>query len=139
LSPGSRRAHLFLELRAAIEGLRAWVAEPRHAGRKVTRVVDNAAAAFALRHGFSSNNKATAIIQEAAYVLERVEDIILAISGDNPADCCSRNRPERWRAGVYDHASHRALLGQRRSRVGSPSAEGPTLCLVPSPWMELGE
>jgi hypothetical protein len=100
------KAHIFfLELEAAIKGLRAWCseidqqAEKRGKPAKATLVVDNAALAFALRHGFSSNMKANQMMGDARHVLNRIEDVILVISEDNPADCCSR----RFEGGRKDH------------------------------------
>jgi hypothetical protein len=55
----------FLELFAAIEGLAEWIwadALPGFKDAKVTLVDDNAAAVFAMRHGFSSNPRASALI-----------------------------------------------------------------------------
>jgi hypothetical protein len=112
LTPVEAEEHIFfLELRAAIEGLQAWIRCHPSDLQRVTLVVDNAAAAFALRHGFSSNAKATALICSARASFERVEDIVLVISGDNPADCCSRNRPQWWQRGQPDPTSHSIPLG----------------------------
>jgi hypothetical protein len=63
---------------------------------KVTLVVDNAAAVFAMRHGFSSNPRASALIEAHRELFKRVEDYILVISLDNPSDCCSRNKTVDW-------------------------------------------
>ena len=98
----------FLELRAALEGLGAWDAEHTDPEARVTLVVDNAALAFALRQGFSSNFKATDMLMEAGRLLDRVEEVILVISEDNPADCCSRNQATDWKTGRSSAESHSA-------------------------------
>ena len=98
LSPSEQTEHIFiLEVRAALEALRSWCVRNPSRAHRVTLVVDNSATAFALRHGFSGNVKASKMLAEAREDLARVEDVILVISEDNPSDCCSRNTVEDWR------------------------------------------
>ena len=88
--PVETNEHIFfLELRAAIEGMEAWC-KTVDATARATLIVDNSALAFALRHGVSSNQKATELMEKAERTLARVEDVILVVSADNPSDCCSR-------------------------------------------------
>ena len=91
LTTDEQNEHIFLlELRAALEGLTAWAARIPEA--QFTLVVDNSATAFVLRNGFSSNVKAMGLLMEPAVlrVWERLSDVILVLSEDNPSDCCSR-------------------------------------------------
>jgi hypothetical protein len=91
--------HIYiLEVEAALEGLADWVQKHPTPADRVTLVVDNAAAAFTLRYGFSNNRVANRLMQTPANRanLRRVEDVVLVISQDNPSDCCSRNGPEDW-------------------------------------------
>ena len=117
----------FLELKAALEGLAAW--KLAHPEERVTLVTDNAAVAFALRQGFSSNVRACKMIEEANGLLECTEDIILVLSADNPADCCSRNRRRAWREGVFDTLSHSTptQAGEGR-RIAEWSARAERVC-----------
>jgi len=97
----------FLELRAVLEGMHAWCQIPEHEGKMATVIVDNAAFAFALRHGFSSNAKATEMMDRARPLLARVEDVVLVISEDNPSDCCSRLFDPRKTTSHHDDWSKR--------------------------------
>ena len=104
LTKEERQEHIFIsEMRAALEGLHEWCEDHRCDTRRVTLVVDNSATAFALRHGFSSNVKATAMMRAHREDMARVEDVILVISEDNPSDCCSRNTAAEWAAGTGVH------------------------------------
>ena len=67
----------------------------------------HSATVFALRHGFSSNVKATAMMRAHREDMARVEDVILVISEDNPSDCCSRNTAAEWAAGMGVHGHGR--------------------------------
>ena len=80
-----------LEVKAALEGLRAWCLK-NPGSERVCLVVDNSGAAFTLRNGYTSNALAMSLLLDERYVdcLARVEDVILVISEDNPSDCCSR-------------------------------------------------
>ncbi len=91
LSANEQGEHIFLlEMRAALEGLARWD-QLCPAGRAIV-VVDNSAVAFALRNGFSSNGKAADLMgtRQMTRILDRVADVVLVISEDNPTDCCSR-------------------------------------------------
>ena len=89
-----KEGHIFfLELMAAIEGLYTWRNE--RGAIPVILVLDNSAVAFALRNGFSGNNRAMALLRKHHEVLSLVQDVVLVISEDNPADTSSRKNFNR--------------------------------------------
>jgi hypothetical protein len=111
--------HIYiLEVEAALEGLADWVQKHPTPADRVTLVVDNAAAAFTLRYGFSNNRVANRLMQTPANRanLRRVEDVVLVISQDNPSDCCSRNGPEDWKRAGGCRQSH-ASFDERWQRL----------------------
>lgn len=103
-----------LEMKAALEGLAVWCAA-NPGTSEVTLVVDNSGAAFALRNGFSNNGEALLMMRSPTNLenLRRVEDVILVISEDNPADCCSRTRD----VSRTEHARTHTDLGIRVRRM----------------------
>ena len=97
--------HIFiLEMRAAVEALQFWDRVLPTGGRFIV-VVGNAAVSFALRNGFSSNGKAMGLLLQPRVLQawERILDVALVISEDNPADCCSRLHE----AGSHDSWANR--------------------------------
>jgi hypothetical protein len=103
-------SHIFYkELRAALYGL-TFVPE----GQKVLLVVDNAAVAWVLRNGFSRTESANQLLDTYRHLLERIYDVCLVVSADNPADCPSRGVPmEAQRVENLNHAITSHLAGAR--------------------------
>jgi hypothetical protein len=103
-------AHIFYkELRAALYGL-SFVPE----GDKTLLVVDNAAVAWVLRNGFSRTESANQLLDKYRHLLERIYDVCLVVSADNPADCPSRGEPmEAQRVVNLNHAIASHFAGAR--------------------------
>ena len=78
--------HIFYkELRACLYGLTRLTN-----GDRATVVVDNAAVAWVLRNGFSKSMLGNQLMRDHREYLERIHDICLVVSNDNPSDCASR-------------------------------------------------
>jgi hypothetical protein len=81
--------HIFYkELRAALYGL-SKIPE----GTIATLVVDNAAVAWVLRNGFCRTQAGNDLLQQYEHLLQRIHDVVLVVSNDNPADDPSRGLP----------------------------------------------
>jgi hypothetical protein len=108
-------AHIFYkELRAALYGL-SFVPE----GEKTLLVVDNAAVAWVLRNGFSRTESANQLLDKYRHLLERIYDVCLVVSADNPADCPSRGEPmEAQRVVNLNHAIASHFAGARWASQG---------------------
>ena len=78
--------HIFYkELRACLYGL-----TQLSDGSRAVVVVDNAAVAWVLRNGFSKSELGNRLLHEHHKYLDRIHDICLVVTKDNPADCASR-------------------------------------------------
>jgi hypothetical protein len=75
------------EMLALQRGVRDTKAQVR--GEALFVVVDNAAAAWGLRAGFTNHSFGMSVLESVAPLLSDAE-IVLVISADNPADCPSR-------------------------------------------------
>jgi hypothetical protein len=116
---GSTSEHIFyLELRAALHGL-----EQVERGRKVLLVVDNAAVAWVLRNGFCRTDKGMSLLNQYRHVLDRIGDICLVISADNPADCPSRGvdvekaRCEKLQEAIRSHTDGGRWASEREDKT----------------------
>jgi hypothetical protein len=112
LTDEERMSHIYLlELKAALEALHQWKWSHSVPGEapSVSLVVENAAAAFTLKHGFSNNTRANALLERFRDCLDLIDEVILVISEDNPSDCCSRNLRSDWVrpcGNVHEHTSY---------------------------------
>jgi hypothetical protein len=85
-----RTKHIFeKELTAAVRGLETIRSTYARTDSRCLLVVDNSAACFVLRNGFSNHKGAMLLLERYSHCLSDVE-VLLVISGDNPADCPSR-------------------------------------------------
>lgn len=81
--------HIYLkELKCALDGLAA--GRQLYPDDSLTLVTDNAAVAFSMEKGMSTNMTANRWLENRVRPLGFL-DVILVISADNPSDCCSRN------------------------------------------------
>jgi hypothetical protein len=77
-------------------------------------VVVNAAVAWVLRNGFSLAESANRLLEQHRHLLERIYDVCLVLSTDNPADRPSRGEPmEAQRIVNLNHAIASHFAGAR--------------------------
>ena len=68
----------------------AYIPKALRCQKRVTLVVDNATLAFTLRNRVTSSVIAMNILDENWELLSFINDVVLMVSEDNPADCPSR-------------------------------------------------
>ena len=94
--------------------------------RRYLLAVDNTAAMWSLRYGFSNNTEAYRILESIAHILPRVE-VFSVVSANNATDCHSRNkfsdyeeRLVRFERSVIEYMKGRKI-GRHEDYVGVPS------------------
>jgi hypothetical protein len=123
--PGMQEAHIFLqEMHAAVHSIKACVRRFGWHGTRIHVGVDNSAVAFALRHMYSSNRRATAELCDLLTALRTSEctiDVILVVSADNPAD-----DPSRGAQHLDPSRLERGWLALQNGIAGRPTASDTT-------------
>ena len=106
------------ELEASLRALR-WAKARGQRPRYL--VMDNSAAAFTLRNGFTNSEYGQKLLGEYEDVLADLPEVVLVVSKDNPSDCASRGTGEDYteRCVRLEHAINVHMEGGRYASESS--------------------